>query len=78
MKINLPFSRKNREKLFINLALILVIAFAMIPIATTVLVSFKKNKTSLANRLSSSRVTPRPRVLIYRPAAGQSKGMSVC
>ena len=36
--------RKNRERLLVNLTLILVVLFAMIPIAATVLVSFKKEQ----------------------------------
>lgn len=43
MKIPL-LSRKNWDSLLINLALIAVVLFAMLPIATTVLVSFKKEQ----------------------------------
>ena len=39
-----PFSRKAREGLLTNLALIIIIFVALVPVATTVLISFKREE----------------------------------
>lgn len=61
-------SRKNSGRLLINLALILVVIVAMIPIATTILVSFKMEKD----------VTRKPPVIFPCDTPTDSFDLSAC
>ncbi len=65
----LPFpSRRSREALLVNGALILICLFALLPIATTVLISFKREQD----------VIRRPPVILPCDTPTQSFSLSAC
>lgn len=68
MKNSLLITRRQRTNLLINLGLILVTLFAMLPIATTVLVSFKKEQD----------VTRKPPVIFPCDTPTQAFDWSAC
>jgi ABC-type glycerol-3-phosphate transport system permease component len=61
-------SRQNWERLLVNVALILICLFAMLPIATTVLISFKREQD----------VTRKPPVIFPCDTPTQSFDLSAC
>ena len=66
---NIPsLSRQNWERRLVNLALILVVIFAMVPIATTVIISFKQQQD----------ITRKPPVIFPCDTPTRSFDLSAC
>lgn len=68
MDNNTLMSRKRRDNILVNLALILVTLFAMLPIATTIIVSFKKEQD----------VTRKPPVILPCDTPTQAFDLEAC